>query len=444
MILAYTSFKNLYLFGKFQHKSKGKPMKIGIIIGRIGGIDGVALETEKWIDVFKELGHDIFILSGELERPFPAVTLLPELAFNHPLTIQGQEDAFYQQNVDEDELLERLERETDYLVGEMNKWIQTNQLDYILSENASALPCHLTMGMAVQRIAESSDIQVITHDHDFPWERGERYNTRYKGIEEIIERCFPIKLPHVQHALINLYNQSQIKKRFNLDSTVVPNVMDFEQPYGLIDDYNRDLRQTLGLDPEDILLFQITRIVRRKGIEVAIELIHRLQDPKVKLVITGTAIDDHKSTYLNELQALSAKLGLEKQVLFAGEHFSTEREERHGKKLYSLYDAYAHARACTYFSTYEGFGNAFVEALVAKRAIFVNNYKPVYWPDIGVHGFKTVMLENNQLTDEALEDMKKMIYNPELCQEVADFNYQLGQKHFSYQVLAELLGQLFQ
>ena len=30
-------------------------MRIGIIIGRIGGVDGVALETEKWIDILKKL-----------------------------------------------------------------------------------------------------------------------------------------------------------------------------------------------------------------------------------------------------------------------------------------------------------------------------------------------------------------------------------------------------
>ena len=32
-------------------------MRIGIVIGRIGGVDGVALETEKWIAVLKKMGH---------------------------------------------------------------------------------------------------------------------------------------------------------------------------------------------------------------------------------------------------------------------------------------------------------------------------------------------------------------------------------------------------
>ncbi|MCH7856921.1 MAG: glycosyl transferase family 1, partial [Gemmatimonadetes bacterium] len=43
-------------------------MKIGIIIGRIGDVDGVALETEKWIKVLKKMGHEIFILSGHFKE----------------------------------------------------------------------------------------------------------------------------------------------------------------------------------------------------------------------------------------------------------------------------------------------------------------------------------------------------------------------------------------
>jgi hypothetical protein len=42
-------------------------MRIGIIIGRIGGVDGVALETVKWMDVLKKMGHKIFVMSGEFE-----------------------------------------------------------------------------------------------------------------------------------------------------------------------------------------------------------------------------------------------------------------------------------------------------------------------------------------------------------------------------------------
>ena len=116
---------------------------------------------------------------------------------------------------------------------------------------------------------------------------------------------------------------------------------------------------------------------------------------------------------------------------------------RSGKKRYSLSDAYARAVACTYFSTYEGFGNAFVEALLAKRPIFVNNYKPVFWPDIGSKGFECVMLEDNELTDEAVGRIDEVLRDQKLQTEIAEHNFELGRKHFSYEVLERKLEVLF-
>ena len=184
--------------------------------------------------------------------------------------------------------------------------------------------------------------------------------------------------------------------------------------------------------------------MRRKGIEVAIELVRRLANPKIKLFITGTARDDPRQAYYNELVKQVEDLDLGSQVFFVADRVQNVRSKTaDGKKIYSLSDAYAYARAMTYFSTYEGFGNAYVEAVLARVPIFVNNYKPVYWPDIGSLGFKTVQLEDNNLTDEAVEGMREIINNPALAREIGDYNFELGKKHFSFEVLQEKLEQLF-
>ena len=131
-------------------------------------------------------------------------------------------------------------------------------------------------------------------------------------------------------------------------------------------------------------------------------------------------------------------------MVFA-DHFISHRRSKtkKGESIYSLSDAYAHATACTYFSDYEGFGNAFVESVLAKRPVFVNNYKPVYWPDIGSKGFKAVMIENGKLTDHAVSQIDKIIHDKKMCKEIAEHNFALGQKHFSFEVLEELLSELF-
>ena len=80
---------------------------------------------------------------------------------------------------------------------------------------------------------------------------------------------------------------------------------------------------------------------------------------------------------------------------------------------------------------------------MAKKPIFVNNYKPVYWPYIGSKGFETVMIENNCLTDKAVSQIKEIINSPKQCREIAEHNFEIGKVNFSYGVLDDLLSQIF-
>jgi glycosyltransferase involved in cell wall biosynthesis len=418
-------------------------MRIGIAIGRIGGIDGVALETEKWIAVLERMGHEVFVLTGELEAPIRNATVLPEMAFSHPECVRDQDDAFFFQRVEESELAERLERGAEVIERGVLGWLSDQRIDFLITQNNTTLPCHLTMGMALRRVMERTGITALAHDHDFHWERGGRYKTRYPAVQAIIEQCFPPKLPNLAHAVINTYCRDSLEREMGIESVIVPNVMDFERPFARHDRFNRVLPEELGFDRDDRLLFQITRIVRRKGIETAIELVKRLDDPTIRLVITGTSRDDWKEEYTSELRELVSDLQLRNSVRFAGASFGAVRgSDAEGRPIFSLEDAYAHATACTYFSRYEGFGNAFVEAVLARRPIFVNNYKPVYWPDIGSKGFRTVQIEDNDLTDEAVEEIGAVLWDPALQREITEHNFALGRRCFSFEVLEDLLDEL--
>ena len=421
-------------------------MRIGIIIGRIGGVDGVALETEKWIEVFQRMGHEIFILSGQFEEVELNEThaiLYPVLSFFSPECEREQNGAFFDPVDNPAALLEDIENVSSNIAERIKSWIGEKKIDVLLSENASALPSHLSMALGIWNAVEDTGIPTITHDHDFYWERGDRYVSTHEDINAIVRKYFPLDLPNVKHAVINTHAQNTLKDKFNMESVNVPNVMDFDIPYGQRKPENDNLLRDLGLDEGDIPLFQVTRIVSRKGIEVAIDLVNRLDDKKVKLVITGNHNDDEGGKYYQKLISQIHDLGLVDQVVFGDHVIQNHSWKGHkGSVKYSLSDAYAHANSCTYFSTYEGFGNAFVESVLAKTPIFVNNYEPVYLPDIGSKGFKTVMLTNNELTEDALNGMKEIIYNDKLNKEVAEYNFEIGKEHFSYAVLQEKLEEL--
>jgi len=421
-------------------------MNIGIIIGRIGGVDGVALETEKWIEVLKAMGHRVFTLSGQFqERPMDPNTenLVPEMSFFSPESFWSQKKAFFYPETNQEELIEHLNLYSKVIYKKIMHWIKERKIDLLISENASALPSHLEMGMAINKAVHKTGIPTITHDHDFAWERGDRYLSPHKEINDFISEVFPLRSPNSVHAVINTHAASTLKDRFDREAVNVPNVMDFDQPFGLPNQKNANLAEHMGFRKTDLFLFQITRIVRRKGIESAIRLLHELNDKKIKLIITGNYADDAGSAYYNELVNQIHELKLGEQVGFAYDLFHNKGLSNSlGEVRFSLSDAYAKATACTYFSTYEGFGNAFVEAVLAKRPIFVNNYEPVYMPDIGSKGFRAVMIENGELSDQAVRAMAEVIYNPSLAAEIADYNFQLGREYFSYDTLREKLEQL--
>jgi len=420
-------------------------MNIGVIIGRIGGVDGVALETEKWIEVLKSMGHKVYTLSGQFqERQMNSETetLVPEMSFFSPESFWSQKKAFFYPETNPEELIEHLNLYSKVIYKKILSWISERKIELIISENASALPSHLEMGMAINKAVHKSGIPTITHDHDFAWERGERYRSPHREINEFVDQVFPLRAPNSVHAVINTHAANTLKERYGRNAVNVPNVMDFNLPFGTQNKKNKKLASHMGFHDDDLFLFQITRIVRRKGIETAIDLVHKLDNKKVKLIITGNYADDAGSAYYNELvnQIHEKKLG--EQVSFAYHLFHNKGLSSNGEVRFSLSDAYARATACTYFSTYEGFGNAFVEAVLAKRPIFVNDYEPVYTPDIGNKGFRTIMIQHGNLSDESVQAMAEVINNPALAREMAQYNFELGKKYFSFDTLKEKLDEL--
>jgi len=54
------------------------------------------------------------------------------------------------------------------------------------------------------------------------------------------------------------------------------------------------------------------------------------------------------------------------------------------------------------------------------------------------------MLEDNVINPGALEDIRQVIYNDKNNREVAEHNFNLGKKLFSYNTLEEKLGELIE
>jgi glycosyltransferase involved in cell wall biosynthesis len=316
----------------------------------------------------------------------------------------------------------------------LRHFIRSNHLDLIVVQNALTIPMNLPLGVCLTGLIAELGIHTIAHHHDFFWER-QRYQTN--GILDLLDTTFPAKLPTIQHVTINTIAQERLKVRRGIESIVIPNVHDFATPPPPIDNYSSDLRDALGLSPEDLFILQPTRVIQRKGIEMSLELVHRLELPQARLFITHRAHDEG----LDYWHWLKREAGVMHVDLRLIDHMiGTQRSRIDAHKIYSLWDAYPHADLVTYPSTYEGFGNALLEAIYFKRLTVVNRY-PVYNADIGPLGFDFVEL-NGFVDEAAVQKTRQLLNDPDQVRAITDKNYVIAQEHFSLEVLEEKLRAL--
>ena len=419
-------------------------MNIGFVSTRLAGTDGVSLETAKWATLFERLGHVVFYCAGELEPGCPPGLLVPEMHFTHPEVKWIHNHAFGTGRPAPD-LRERIEALASKLQTDLERFVTTHGIDTLVVENALAIPMNLPLGVALSRFIGVTGIPTIAHHHDFYWER-ERFLRNC--VADILDSAFPPDLPSIRHVVINSLAQRSLQERRGLGSEVIPNILDFAQAAPGINGFSRNLRRSLGLTDDHLLILQPTRVVRRKGIELSIELVRRLREPanqcrlrgKEPVLLISHRTGDEGRGYLRELRRIAR--GVDVPLLYAGYRFATRAARRNRRKIYALWDAYAHADFVTYPSLYEGFGNALLEAIYFRLPVLVNRYA-VYAADIGPLGFDLIEIEGT-ITDETVEQVVEVLTDPTRRRCMVEYNYELARQHFSYEAVMPKMASLLE
>lgn len=405
-------------------------MNIGFISTRLAGNDGVSLETVKWATVLRNMGHEIFYCAGELEKDGLPGLLIPEMHFTYPENMWIREHAYGTTSAHL-ELRPRIERLKGVIKPQLERFIKYYAIDLIIPQNILVKPIQFSLALAITEIIDETGIPTISHNHDFYWERDD---WKPNCVQDILDEVHPPDLPSITHVVINTLLKDSLKTRRGLDSVFVPNVFDFGTPPGEIDAFNADFRAAFDLADTDYIILAPVRILARKGLEVAVELVGRLGDSRCKLIFTHK--DDLDDSYLKQLQEQADQENVDLRII--ADRISTRRSVKNGLKTYALWDAYIHADFVAYPSWYEGFGNALLEAIYFKKPTLVNRY-PVYNADIRPLGFDFVEI-NGAVTEEAVALVRSILDNPDPL--VVEHNFRLGLEHFSYATLETLLSNL--
>ena len=403
---------------------------IGFVSTRLAGMDGVSLETDKWSQVFEQEGLECFYLAGELDCSAEKGYLVEKAHFRHPQVRTIQEESFGVSTRKRD-VTRKIQHIKDELKEDIYIFLKKFDIKILVVENALAIPMNIPLGLALTEVIAETGIKTIAHHHDFFWER-QRFLKNC--VWDYLNMSFPPHLPSIHHVVINSSAANQLSLRTGISPTIIPNVMDFENTPEPVDEYASDVRWSLDIADDEFFILQPTRVVKRKGIESAIELVHRL-GLKAKLVISH-ATGDEGHEYEQRIQDYSALLNV--NTLFESDIIKDYRGQTpEGRKVYCLSDIYPHADLVTYPSTFEGFGNAFLEAIYFRKPIVVNTYS-IYTIDIEPKGFQVIKL-NGYVTDEAIRQTREVLNNPDLRREMVEHNYKLARLYYSYSVLRQKL-----
>jgi glycosyltransferase involved in cell wall biosynthesis len=410
-------------------KTINKIEQVGFVSTRFHGIDGVSLETRKWAHVFEKLGFETYFFSGLSDWAQERSMVVPEAFFNFP-EVEAIQSRCFGVSTRHESLTGRIQSLRKLLKEALHEFIRKWEIDLLVVENALTIPMHIPLGLAITEVIAETGIPTIAHHHDFAWER-QRFAV--SCVNDYISMSFPPDLPSICHVTINTEARRNLSFRRGLASTIIPNVFDYSVPAPGIDDYNKDLREALGIGKDEIFVLQPTRIVARKGIEAAIELVKRMGEKGIKLVISHQAKDEG-TEYSERVLDYAKLLGVE--VIVRPDIIAENRATGPaGEKIYSLFDVYPHADFVTYPSTYEGFGNAFLEAVYFKKPLFVNRYS-IFASDIEPVGFQAVIMDT-YVTDTDVEGAWRFLRDERYRLAAVEKNFALAEKYFSYSVLEQ-------
>jgi glycosyltransferase involved in cell wall biosynthesis len=287
-----------------------------VVSFRLGGVDGVAIEAQKWMWALGELGYDVRRVAGAIEDGGrPGDIVLAGLAFDAAggLTTPAP--------VEPDAIKAALDG-----------------ADLVVVENLCSLPLNIDAAHAVARAVGEHHGRVVFRHHDLPWQR--------RHLAHLASEL-PPRVHGALHATINLRSRRELEARGYAGAATVHNYFDLDPAPG-----DRDAtRAEFGFGADDLVLLQPSRAIERKNVPGAVRfaayVARRMPDRPVRLWIAGPAEEGYAETLARIVERSDVPV-----TIGRAEHVA---------------DAYAACDVVVFPSTWEGFGNPVIESIAARR-----------------------------------------------------------------------------
>ena len=322
----------------------------------IGGVESMIHQHAQLIS---RHGHEIAILCGEgtaFAKEISTV-VFPELGSRDACVRAAQREvydgrpgqAYFR-------LLEKLQIQFSQFF---------RKFDRVIVHNIFTMPFNLAATQALSRFAEQG-IKTIAWTHDLA-----AVNQDYKIPSDRAFDLIRERHTRVKYVTISKGRAAEFKKLTGSEvDAIIPNGLDFAGTCGITPEVTELMRDDLAAS---IVLFYPTRILERKNIAFALQIVRALRDlgVKVRLLISGAQDLHNRSSaeYFIGLKQLAADLQIQDSVSWVNDLFFVDQAQLHS--LYSVADG------ILFPSRQEGFGLPLLEAAAYRLPVFCSNIEPL-------------------------------------------------------------------
>jgi mannosylglucosylglycerate synthase len=322
----------------------------------IGGVESVIRQHALLIP---QHGHEAAILCGEgfaFSKEVPTV-VVPELDPRDASVRTAQQEAYDgRPGQAYFRILEKLQIQFSQLFS---------KFDRVIVHNMFTMPFNLAATQALTGFAEQG-VKTIAWTHDLAAANPDYKIPSDRAFDLIRERHTSVKYVSISEA-----RASEFKKLTGSEvDAIIPNGLDFADTCRITPEVKELVHGDLATS---IILFYPTRILERKNIAFALQIVQALRDlgAQVRLLVSGARDPHNRSSaeYFIGLKQLAADLQIQGSVSWVNDLFFVD--QTHLRSLYSVADG------ILFPSRQEGFGLPLLEAAAYRLPVFCSNIEPL-------------------------------------------------------------------
>jgi mannosylglucosylglycerate synthase len=335
-------------------------MKIGLIHYTswpiVGGVEAVLRQQAT---LLVNAGHTVAIVCGEGRKFTEAIPTLvfPELNLKHELVIQAQQEvargypgaAYFRAVAAVNSRLGRL----------MAEW------DCTIAHNLMTMPFHLAATQVVADLGKER-CRVLAWTHDLAANNQDYCLPRNQVFDMLRE-----KQPGVEYVVISETRAQEFQRLTGSPpDALIPNGLDLPAVLGLTAEVSALLN---GCAPEEALFLYPTRILQRKNIGLALQVLAGMREIgfPARLFVTGAAnaYNPGAEAHFAGLKQQAVELGVTDLVHWVNDQFFVDDAQL--RSLYLISDA------LLFPTRQEGFGLPILEAGAFRLPIFCSDIEPL-------------------------------------------------------------------